>query len=398
MVVIYLTVIVIDFIRYLLGNMGDFTKSISSGFGSILSVFSVLVIAFVIAYLLNPLVDFLQKKYDTFYASKLGPFLEKRFKQFSGRKVKEEKKRFAGSLMAYLLIFILLGALGTFFVKRIGGGTNGDFVLNINENIAATVNSLQNLYTDVQIKLTELGVMDYVTDKIADFVESVGLFITDISKNIPGTLSSAGSVIMNFIMALVVAFYFLRDKDMIKRKLKELAELILPDKIERSVFKALNEIHAVFSGYIIGQLTDAAIMATLLSVTFSVIGLNFSLLIGLIAGLSNIIPYFGAIVGFVLSVSVALLSGEPLMALYCAIAVIVLQQIDGMFIVPRIVGKRVKLSPVLVLLSLAAAANLFGIGGLIFAVPVCAIIKIFATRFFDRMKAAKEKETSKDSD
>jgi predicted PurR-regulated permease PerM len=123
------------------------------------------------------------------------------------------------------------------------------------------------------------------------------------------------------------------------------------------------------------------------------VGVNFAVLIGMFSGLANLIPYFGAFVGFILSVFVALLSGDVTQAVYAGIIVIVLQQIDGIFIQPKIVGEKVELSPVLVLLSLSVFGSMFGLPGMIFAVPLCAIFKIFLTRFMTRYKKSKlEKE------
>ena len=87
---------------------------------------------------------------------------------------------------------------------------------------------------------------------------------------------------------------------------------------------------------------------------------------------------------------VTLLSGEPIKALYAAIVIIVLQQLDGIVIGPKVVGENVKLSPVMVIIALAVAAELFGLWGMILAVPVFATIKLFAQRFFYRQKLKKE--------
>ena len=128
-------------------------------------------------------------------------------------------------------------------------------------------------------------------------------------------------------------------------------------------------------------------MAILISVSFSIVGIDYAVIIGLISGFSNLIPYIGAVVAFILSVSVGLLSGEPIMALYAAIIVLVLQQIDSVFIVPKVVGKSVDLHPVLVLLALSVFGTLFGIVGMIFAVPITAIIKLFLVRLYYKKEA-----------
>ncbi|MDR2649195.1 MAG: AI-2E family transporter, partial [Clostridiales bacterium] len=165
--------------------------------------------------------------------------------------------------------------------------------------------------------------------------------------------------------------------------LREIARLFLPYGLRTGARRVVGDMHSVFSGYIRGQLTDALIMAVLISVLLSVIGVDFAIVIGIFTGFSNIIPYFGAIIGFLLSVIVALISGEPIKALYAAIGVLVLQQIDAVFINPKVVGKNVELSPLLVILALSAGGTLFGMPGMILAVPVCAIAKMFLTRYIE---------------
>ena len=149
---------------------------------------------------------------------------------------------------------------------------------------------------------------------------------------------------------------------------------------------SLSEANRIFSGYIGGQLTDAIVMATLISLAFLIIGIDYPFIIGVISGFSNLIPYVGAIVAFFLAVSVALLGGSPIKAMYAAIVILLLQQLDSAVIVPKIVGNKVELHPVLVILSLSVFGSIFGIWGMVFAVPVTAIIKIILYRIYRKQK------------
>ena len=133
-------------------------------------------------------------------------------------------------------------------------------------------------------------------------------------------------------------------------------------------------------------------MSSLVSVSFLIIGIDYPLIIGIVSGFSNLIPYIGAIAAFFLGVGVAFISGEPAKALYAAAAIILLQQLDSAVIVPKLVGNKVKLHPVLVILSLSVFGSVFGIWGMVFAVPVTALIKIV----FSRIYKAKRNRLTKD--
>ena len=166
---------------------------------------------------------------------------------------------------------------------------------------------------------------------------------------------------------------------------RDIIKTFLP-KYSEGILDSLSEANRIFSGYIGGQLTDAIVMATLISLAFLIIGIDYPFIIGVISGFSNLIPYVGAIVAFFLAVSVALLGGSPIKAMYAAIVILLLQQLDSAVIVPKIVGNKVELHPVLVILSLSVFGSIFGIWGMVFAVPVTAIIKIILYRIYRKQK------------
>ena len=147
---------------------------------------------------------------------------------------------------------------------------------------------------------------------------------------------------------------------------RQVGGVFLGEKMAKRIGGVLGEIYRVFMGYLGGQMLDATIMGTLFAVAFYFIGIPYGILIGLVSGFSNLIPYFGAIVAFLLAVLSGLLSEEPIRALYAAIAILVLQQIDSVWIVPKVVGKKVELHPVMVLLSLAIFGGFFGFCQLLF--------------------------------
>lgn len=113
-----------------------------------------------------------------------------------------------------------------------------------------------------------------------------------------------------------------------------------------------------FSGYIRGQFTDGIIMSVIISVVLGIMGIKFPLIIGIISGLSNIIPYFGALIGFLLSVFMALVNGDVSKAVIVGIVIIVLQQIDGYVISPKVLEHSVKLNPVVIIIALAVGGKL----------------------------------------
>jgi len=197
-----------------------------------------------------------------------------------------------------------------------------------------------------------------------------------------------GNSLIDITIGLTVAFYFLMEKEMILNYLKEFSLLLFGEKATRRIRRASLEVNNVIIGYLGGQMTDAVIMAILFSISFTIVGLPYGVVLGLISGFSNLIPYFGAFIAFILAIMAGLLSGESIRALYASILILILQQIDSVYIVPKVVGKKVEMHPVLVLLSLAIFGRLFGFWGLLVAVPLGALINNFIIWFIKKRQGS----------
>lgn len=382
----------VDFLAYVLSNLNGIFDSIGKGIGWIFSVFSVVILAFVIAYLLDPIVDFFQRKYDLLVKNKN---TEKKSSKKKKKEQLEYKIRAQGTTITYLLILAIITFLTSIIViKIVKSGSNANILESITSNIKSSVsgfiNDFSNIYAKIQEFLKEGGVFDYISPHIQKFSEVMTSFFAQIADGIIGIISTIGNGVVTLFLSLVISFYFLKDKEIIKAKFENISKTFLPKKLHHFIKNSLGDINAVFSGYIRGTLTDALIMSILISIGLSLIKVKFAVIIGFISGFSNVIPYFGAFMGFLLAISVSLISGQPMQAVYSTIVMIALQQIDNIFIVPKVVGESVELSPVLVIIALFVAGQLFGLWGMIFAVPVFATVKLFASRIYERQRLKKE--------
>ncbi len=402
-VIIYALKLCVDFLAYIITNLGEIYTGLGNFFDWLFSVCATLVIAFIISYVLDPAVDFFQNKYDIISKRYIMAQIKKSksFKEFliklhikkKLRTKKNEvvyKKRTAGTLITFLIIILLIYFGINFLIGKISE-SGGD---NIIDSIIAFVNSsfsdFSKLYDNMEKILKNYGVFEYAEQYINSFTKELTAFVSNIGTGIVDFIYSFASGFLNILIGFVIAFYFLRDKESIKHKFQEIFKAFFPPKFNTVLQNVASDINAVFSGYIRGQIIDASIMSVLISTGLMLIDVNFAVIIGIISGFANIIPYFGAFMAFILAMIVTLLSGEPIKALYAAIVITVLQQLDGIVIGPKVVGENVKLSPVMVIIALAVAAELFGLWGMVLAIPVFATIKLFAQRFFYRQKLKKE--------
>ncbi len=392
-VVIYALNQFVDMFAYGVTNMDKFYGGLTGIIGSIFSLFSCVVIGFIIAYLLDPVAEFFQVKYEAFHGKHLKsfrlPFIKEKKKE---RKVPEFRTRTAGATLSYLCILAVIALACMSIYSKVSKYGGNNFVESFALFVSQSINDFYDTYRKLEENLVQWGIYTYIADiakevvyAFTDFLKGIGVGIVDITKSIGGGF-------VNFFIGAVVAFYFIKDKELIQKKMAHISDVFFSKKVNTITRNTLMDISSVFSGYIRGQLTDACIMACLISIGLKVIGVEFAFLIGIVSGFSNIIPYFGAIMGLVLAVSVALISGEPIQALYAGALMLALQQIDSIFIAPKVVGESVELSPAMVLIALSVAGTLFGIPGMALAVPVFATCKLFLAKYLKRREIAREKQ------
>ena len=333
---------------------------------AVINVFAPLMVALVVVLFLNNLVRF----YDRFFKA-------------------ETKNGFRSRRKATALTYITLGVISVAVVLVLYKKFDVNSISSLTESINSSVEEFTDLFVLLKVKLAEIGVLENVDG----YLESLVLYVTGVVKqsisNIGHAVTKTGSWALNTVIGFTIAFYFLSERDRIIFYCKRVCDIFLPKKEAEIVKTIFGDISETFAGYISGQFTDAFIMAVLISVCFYVVGIPYALVVGVISGFSNLIPYFGAITAFCFSVVLGLMSGTPIKALYAAIIVILLQQIDSIIITPKVVGKSVKLHPVLVIAGLSVFGNIFGIAGMVFAVPVTALLKHYIVRLYEVMEIKK---------
>lgn len=334
-------------------------------FGNAFSVAAPLIYAVVIAFLLDPVVDMFEDRLSFIF------------------KKRKNKNRLFGTILTYLTLFLILALIVTMAVKKLGVTDINRFAYALN----IYIQDLSDMLLTFQKALSGMGVLSTLNGVINDTIINVTRTVKISVLSAAGAVASLGGTALKVGIGLVAAFYFLTEKETIILKLKRVSHAFFSYKNHKMLCEFFQNVNAVFSGYVTGQIIDAFIMASLLTLSFWAAGIKYAVFIGIVSGFSNLIPYIGALVAFVLSVLIGLIGGTPAKAVYAAVIVIILQQIDSMIIVPKVLGKSVKLHPVLVILALSVFGSVFGIMGMVVAVPVTALIKIY----FDKELVKRER-------
>jgi predicted PurR-regulated permease PerM len=201
-----------------------------------------------------------------------------------------------------------------------------------------------------------------------------------------GTLTSGVfEFILVFLLGPVIAFYLLVDLPNVQQRMLDL----VPEKSRAEFAYVGRRLNTAVGGFLRGQLLVAIIVGVMLSFGYWIIDLPFWLLIGLIGGVLNIVPFLGPWVGGILGVIVALATTDPTTAFWAAIVAVVVQQIDNNFVSPSVLRATVRLHPAVTLIVLVLAGAVAGFWGIVIAVPLAAALKIIAgywwrTRILDQ--------------
>ena len=298
--------------------------------------------------------------------------------------LKSEKKFFKNNakgisvLSCYLALVLILAVMLYLLLPRLFG---------------SAMNLVQNLPTYYNSAIDYLKGMAGADGKVLGFDLigflnnlSIGSILSffDVSSvgKYAGEIVGATGAIVDIFMAFVVSIYVLLGKNHLIKVFKMLIGLLIPrERIEKLGGVAVRSSH-IFYGYIYSQLIDSAIVSVILTIVFVIIGLPYALLLGIIMGLCNIIPYFGSIIGGVGVVLVTLISsGDILKAVIALVCIIVVQQLDANLIQPRIVAESVGLRPIYVLLAIMIGSGLFGFVGILISVPVMAVIRMLIVEY-----------------
>lgn len=363
---IIFTVLLIYLLAYMVGNLGEIKQFVFLVIAKTISVFAPVIIALLFSFLMNPTVDFFQKIWEKYVPNK-------KEQTFPTRK--------KGTATVYVLWLLLFYAIVQYVVIKIGTTD----ITALADKINAYIQDFSDVFVLISVKLAEYGIFQNVEGILAGWTTNISELLQASIMSVANSISKAGGWAINIVLGLTIAFYVLVEKNKILYYCKNIVEVFFHKRAE-NIKEFCRLVTSTFSNYITGQVTDAFIMAILISVSFFIAKIPYAVMIGIISGFSNLIPYVGAVIAFLLSVAMGLLSDEPIRALYAVIIVLVLQQVDSILIVPKVVGKSVELHPAFVIISLAVFGGLFGILGMIVAVPLGALIKIFMVRLYEWKK------------
>ncbi|AQR96598.1 AI-2E family transporter [Clostridium saccharoperbutylacetonicum] len=371
---IYITITaVIIYIAFLIiFNIGTILGVTFDTLGYILGLIKPLIIGIIIAYLLYPLTKAIEK------------FLEKN-KVFKIKKA--SIRRILAITLSYLLIIGIFSGLllGIYFM--IGGQlSNNTTLTNITQHIGLYISNTSFSPNSIKETLDKINnpLINSMNPYIVDGVVYLQKYVENNLGNMTSYVMSIGSSVAIFFIALVISIYLLKDSEYFFDLWHKIYNLIFrKSKVGGKITYVFKVIHQSFSNYLKGQLLEAFFVGVLSAVSLSIVGIDYAIIIGIFAGITNMIPYVGPIVGTVLAAIMGLLSGTPINVLYAVIAMLIVQQVDGHLLAPKIVGDSVGLHAVFIIIAILIGGDVGGILGMLLAVPIAASLKVLINNWYE---------------
>ena len=355
-------VLLLTIIFFIWRQMGDMITPVVSVINTILIPF---VMGGFLYYITNPLVTLLEKKLKI--------------------------NRIFGILITLFLLFGLV-TIGVIYLLPI--------LIN---QLSSLINSTQNLYWEIQSFVDQLSKNPlFKSLNIQSTIQQLNLSYVDILQNIlnsvTNSLGSVVSAVINTLMILIMTPIFLVYFLMDGHKLLPMLERTVLKRDKLNISSLLTNLNATVARYISGISIDALLIGTLAYIGYSVIGLKYALVFAIFSALANLIPYVGPSIGLI-PMLITYFFTDPNKMLAALIYMLIIQQIDGNILYPRIVGSVMKVHPITIMVLLLLSSNIYGIMGMIVAIPTYSILKEivkFLANLYDNHKEAQQQKKNEE--
>ncbi len=347
-------ILIITYIALIIFVLVNFEKILSI-LGYIINIFSPFIFGVIVAFVLNVLVNFIERK------------LFGKVKKKTWLKI---KRPLSITISVVLVIFIIV------FIMNL-------LIPQLKNSVSLFTDSLPTYKEDIINIMNKFNLEETTIKKVSDYLDNFGKVITDYIKGnskdvITVTTEVATSliaIISKAVIAIVFAIYIIAQKETLKRQFNKLMSAYLKPRTVNRINKYASMANTTFSNFVTGQCLEALIFGSLCFLGMLILRLPYATTIAVLLGFTALIPVFGAFIGTFLGAFLILMI-SPIKAIIFVVFILVLQQIEGNLIYPKVVGKSVGLPGIWVLLSVTIGASVGGILGMLIATPLCSLLYI----------------------
>ncbi|MDD3192298.1 MAG: AI-2E family transporter [Oscillospiraceae bacterium] len=342
-----------------------------AAFQQLIAILLPVIYGFSIAFVLNPVVRFFEKK---------------ALPKISRGKLSPKWNKGIAVLLTYLAAFLVIAVFLSVVIPQVTTSLAG-IVSNLSEYLVRVTAWINHLFE----MLPQEKLFQETLKKISESAQAIlEAFYGWLSASLPLVINATKNLttgLTNSILGLIISIYFLFGKERFFAQIKKALYALLPEDFVRRMVDVTHTSSRIFSGFISGKLLDSLIIGILCFLGMSLLGMPMAMLVSVIIGVTNIIPYFGPIIGAVPSALIVFLI-DPIKALWFVIFVICLQQFDGNILGPRILGDSIGMPAFWVIFSILLFGGYFGVLGMFVGVPTFAVIysifKLWTERRLER--------------
>lgn len=349
-----------------IGHLPVIGASISNGLAYFCGLTSPFIMGFAIAYVMNPFMM----------------FFERTFLKWLGfcRNHRKMTRTFCILLMYTLIIGGTIWIV-IYLLPEIRDSIMA-FATNISVYSDAMNMRIQKIFD--QIPYIDSAEVNRVINRVLEPIQNASQNAPELLETIAANVYSVGRVTLNFIMAIFIAFYMLYDKERFAKKAEKAVYALCSEQKAPLFLQNANRIHHIFNDFIVGKAIDSLIIGILAFIGLTIMKAPFPLILALIIGVTNMIPYFGPFIGAIPALLITVLI-SPRLVILVGIFILVLQQFDGNILGPKILGNSVDLSPLWIILAVMVGGAVMGPIGMFIGVPIFATLKVFGGEFIDRL-------------
>lgn len=364
----YTTIAVYSFLVIILSItffflMNEHTK-VAHVLGGLLGLLTPFIYGAVLAYILNPILNWLEQKL---------------FPKILGNKLSKRSRRGLAVLISILFAFAVVSVFLAILIPQIV------------ESIDSLARSIYTFLPQAQIMLNNF-IEEYGTNEVvADILSILGIdvtdpsmalqklasrsytFLTQVLPNLFGGVLKFTSGLMDIVVGIIISIYLLLSKEVFYAQVKKFLYAFFPKRFTQAMLNLTHDSNSIFCGFISGKILDSAIIGVLCFIGCTVLRMPYTVLVSFIVGVTNIIPYFGPFIGAIPSIFIIMIA-DPVKSLVFAIFVLILQQVDGNIIGPKILGDSTGLSAFWVIFAVTFFGGMFGFVGMLIGVPTFAVI------------------------
>lgn len=254
-----------------------------------------------------------------------------------------------------------------------------DASIKLGTDLANNAAKLPQMFVDVDLGPIE-NVIKQNLNKVTEILSELSNILI---SNVSSLILSLTSTLLNFLLGIVISLYMLLDKEKIINSFKRLSEALFSDNSSDALESFFQSVNSVFSHFLRGLIVEAMIISTISAIALKIIGVRYSVFLGIVILILYLIPTVGLVLAMV-PVVISVLTYDPGKAIWALVVMLIIQQIDGNIIAPRIMGDSVGLDPFWIILSIMVFGALMGIAGVIFAIPFAAIVKTTIVKYVER--------------